>query len=266
MLRPSLIEERAAFLGLALLLVGQEPQRRGQDAGERAEDGNGGLQRLDVVRCDAQQPVAFDDGFLDQAEFTVFEVADAAVDHVGRRAAGSLAVVAAFHEGHVHALQGEVAEGSDAVDAAADDQHLRVRPAPAGCGRTCVRSPASARCCGWLAVESLVPKRLPWALVPVRPLRGVAPFTTILWSNGKWSQALCTNVQIGPEMDRLTARPTRSGLHRCITCRTSPWTRSPANSGRPVPRCRGCCRLRGTPAWCRSRSATRSTPAPSSRA
>src|SRR5918995_5555190 len=35
---------------------------------------------------------------------------------------------------------------------------------------------------------------------PVRRTKGAAPFSTILWSNGKWSQALCTNVQNGSLM------------------------------------------------------------------
>ena len=79
---------------------------------------------------DPQEPVAFDHGLLDEAELAVFEVADAAVDHVRGGAAGALAVVAALHERHVHALQGQVAERAHPVDAAADDQNLGVRPRP----------------------------------------------------------------------------------------------------------------------------------------
>ena len=110
--------------------MGEEAQRGGEDPGERAEDGDGGLQRLHIVGCDAEEPVPFDDRLLDEAEFTVFEVADAAVDHVRGGPAGSLAVVAALHEGDVHTLQGQVPERAHSVDAAADDQHLRVGPRP----------------------------------------------------------------------------------------------------------------------------------------
>jgi hypothetical protein len=50
-----------------------------------------------------------------------------AVDHVtgGRGRAGH--EVVALHEHDVDALQGEVAEGAESVDAAADDDDLRVR-------------------------------------------------------------------------------------------------------------------------------------------
>ena len=40
------------------------------------------------------------------------------------------AVVTALDEGDVDTLQGQVAERGDAVDAAADDQHLGVGPRP----------------------------------------------------------------------------------------------------------------------------------------
>ncbi len=82
------------------------------------------------MRCDPQEPVAFDHGLLDEAELAVFEVPDAAVDHVGGGAAGALAVVAALNERHVDALQCQVTERADPVDSAADDQNLRVPPRP----------------------------------------------------------------------------------------------------------------------------------------
>ena len=122
-------QERSAF-GVLALLVGQEAHGGGQDPGEGAEDRDRGLQRLDVVRCDPQKPVAFGHRLLDKAELAVFEVPDAAVDHVGRGAAGTLAVIAALNERHVHALQRQVTERSDPVDSASDDQNLRVPPRP----------------------------------------------------------------------------------------------------------------------------------------
>lgn len=100
------------------------------------------------MRSDSEQPVALHDRFLDQAEFAVFEVADAAVDHVGGGAAGSLAVVAAFHEGNVNALQREVTESSYAVDAAAYHQHLCMRTAPQMVDGTALSSLLLRRCCG----------------------------------------------------------------------------------------------------------------------
>ncbi len=148
---PELDEEGAAFLGLAVLLVGQETQRRREDPGEGAENRNGGLQRLDVVGCDPQEAVAFHHGFPHEAELAVFEVADAAVDHVRGCAAGALAVVAALHERHVDALQGQIAEGADPVDAASDDQHTGVGALPQvghGCTRCAVRCTGGERMAG----------------------------------------------------------------------------------------------------------------------
>jgi hypothetical protein len=64
-----------------------------------------------------------------RAELAVLEVAHAAVHHVAGCRGGAGHVVAALDERDVDALQGEVAEGRDAVDAAADDEHT-------ACGRS----------------------------------------------------------------------------------------------------------------------------------
>ncbi len=45
------------------------------------------------------------------------------MDHVRGGPGGPLAVVATLHQGHVHTLQGEVAERANPVDAATNDQH-----------------------------------------------------------------------------------------------------------------------------------------------
>jgi len=119
-------EERAAFLGLALLLVRQEAERCGQDPGEGAEDGDCCLQGLDVVRGNLQQAVAFHHGLPDQAEFTVLEIPDAAVDHVRGSAACTLAVVAPLHQCDIHALQCQVTERAHSIDATSHHQYLGV--------------------------------------------------------------------------------------------------------------------------------------------
>ena len=51
------------------------------------------------------------------------------MDHARRRRAAGAAEVAALDEQHPHALQRQLAEHADAVDAAADDErlHLGVR-------------------------------------------------------------------------------------------------------------------------------------------
>ena len=76
------------------------------------------------MRRDAEQPVALLDRLLDESELAVLEVADAAVDHVRRRRGRARDEVAALDEHDVDALEGEVAERGDAVDAAADDDDL----------------------------------------------------------------------------------------------------------------------------------------------
>ncbi len=79
------------------------------------------------MRGDLQQRVPFLHGFVDQAELAVFEVADAAVDHVRGGARGALAVVAPFDQGDVDTLHGQVAERGDTVDAATHYQDLGSR-------------------------------------------------------------------------------------------------------------------------------------------
>ncbi len=116
-------QQRAALFGPPLL-VGEQPERRRQDARKRRVDRNRGLQRPNVVRRVLQQAVAFVHRFVDEAEFAVLEVADAAVDHVGRRARCSGKVVASLDECDIDSLQCEVAERGNAVDSAADDQDV----------------------------------------------------------------------------------------------------------------------------------------------
>jgi hypothetical protein len=79
------------------------------------------------VGCHAQQGVALGDRFVNETELAVLEVADAAVDHVrgrGRRAADE---VRPLGQRDIDPLQSEIAERGEAVDAPADDQHVRVR-------------------------------------------------------------------------------------------------------------------------------------------
>ena len=128
-------QECPPLFGPSLLFVGQEPQWSGQHPGERAEDGNGGFQRLHIVRSDLEEPVALSDGLVNQAELAVLQVADTAMDHVRGRPAGALAVVAAFHQGDVDSLHCQVPEGSYPVDAATDDEDLGVRPFAQPVGR-----------------------------------------------------------------------------------------------------------------------------------
>src|SRR5690606_27774843 len=105
----------------------QEAHRCAEDAREGGEDRDGGLQRLHVVWSDFQQRVSLLHGFMDQAEFAVFEVADATMDHVGAGTRSALAVVASLDKRHINPLHGKVTEGCNSVDATANNQNLRLR-------------------------------------------------------------------------------------------------------------------------------------------
>src|SRR5690606_9660454 len=91
------------------------------------EDGNGGLQRLHVVRSDLQQRVALLHRLVNQAELAVLQIADSAMDHVRAGTRSALAVIAALDQGYINPLHGQVAEGRYAVDATANNQNLRLR-------------------------------------------------------------------------------------------------------------------------------------------
>ncbi|BCW54713.1 hypothetical protein StoSoilB19_20870 [Arthrobacter sp. StoSoilB19] len=52
------------------------------------------------------------------------------MDHVRGRTAGALAVISAFHERDIDALECQITEGAHSVDATANNQHLRVRTLP----------------------------------------------------------------------------------------------------------------------------------------
>src|SRR4051812_18098239 len=107
--------------------VTEEPQGRAQDAGEGGEDGDGGLEWPHVVRSDPEQGVPLGHRLVHEAEFTVLEIADAAVDHVGRRSRSAAHEVAPLDERDVDALKREIAHRRETVDAAADDEDFGVR-------------------------------------------------------------------------------------------------------------------------------------------
>ena len=62
---------------------------------------------------------------VDQAEVAVLEVAQAAVDQLGRHAAGAGGEVALVDEGDAQAAQGGVEGDAGAGDAAAEDEQVK---------------------------------------------------------------------------------------------------------------------------------------------
>jgi hypothetical protein len=142
------LDERGAALAMFACTVPEKPERRGQDARERREDRDRGLQRAHVMRCDPQQRVALGHRLVDQAELAVLEVADAAMDHVRRGRGRTADIVGPLRERHIHALHREVAEGRQAVDSPADDEHVGIGARREGLEAvrwTCHLAPSSLR-------------------------------------------------------------------------------------------------------------------------
>ena len=113
-------DQRAAFGGF--VQQAHEFQRCVEQSGEPAVDRDRCGQRLGQMRGIAQQAVALVKGFPHQAEFAIFQVTDAAVQHVRGGHTGSGAEVFFVHQQHINALQRQIAKSADAVDASPDDE------------------------------------------------------------------------------------------------------------------------------------------------
>src|SRR5579884_3674297 len=86
--------------------------------------GQNEAQRPDQVRRARQQDLAFGQRLADQAERPVLEIAQPAVDQLARSRGGGACEVPLLDELHRQAAAGGVAGDPDAVDAAADNQHV----------------------------------------------------------------------------------------------------------------------------------------------
>ena len=87
----------------------------GEDEAQRPDDVGGG----------PQQHLAFPQGLADQAEFAVFEVAQAAVDKLGAGRGGAARQVVLFAEQHRKPPSGGVTGDAAAVYAAADNGQVK---------------------------------------------------------------------------------------------------------------------------------------------
>lgn len=101
---------------------------------EEAGGGELEAQGANGVGGKLEQPGAFAEGFADEAEVEVFEIAEATVDEVGIAAAGAVAPEVFLEEEDAGGAaggapaEGEVARQAGAVDAAADDDDVEVLP------------------------------------------------------------------------------------------------------------------------------------------
>ncbi len=100
-----------------------DPEFPGWHAG-RIVEGQYEAQRPDQVRRIAQQPATFVQGFVDQVEVAVFQVAQAAVDELGRETAGAGGEVALVDQSDAQAAQHGVQRDAGAGDAAAEDEQI----------------------------------------------------------------------------------------------------------------------------------------------
>ncbi|MDQ1173264.1 hypothetical protein QE430_001571 [Microbacterium testaceum] len=119
-------QQSAALVGLAAAVRDEQAEGRREDSRERLVDRDGRLERLDVVGGRLEQVVALGDRLFHETELAVLEVADAAVHHVAGGRGGARHEVAPLHEGDADALEREVAEGGEAVDAPTDDENVEV--------------------------------------------------------------------------------------------------------------------------------------------
>ncbi len=102
----------------------EKPAKAVAETGKETEDRHRRRQRGNIVRRIAQKPVTFLERFLHELELSVFQITKSAVNHARKGSAGSGAVVVLFDEQHIQPLQRQLAEDADAVDTAADDEHV----------------------------------------------------------------------------------------------------------------------------------------------
>ena len=97
------------------------------EAGPPARERHPDRKRHHQVRCVEHQPVALLDRFAHQGEFARLQVAQAAMDEAGGRCARAAAEITALNQHGTHALRSEIAQQTDPVDAAANDQYVDFR-------------------------------------------------------------------------------------------------------------------------------------------
>ena len=85
------------------------------------------LQRFDQMRRCLEQHFALMQGLAYQAEFIVFEVAQAAMDQLGAPLRGRRSKIALLDQQHRQAAPGGVTRDAATIDATADDQQVNRR-------------------------------------------------------------------------------------------------------------------------------------------
>ena len=83
-------------------------------------------QRVDEVRRRRQQPLALLQRLAHQREFIIFQIAQPAVNELGRGGGGVRRQIVALDEHDRQPVQRRLARNGGSVDAAADDQEIIV--------------------------------------------------------------------------------------------------------------------------------------------
>jgi hypothetical protein len=82
------------------------------------------------MRCEPQKCIALPQGFGHQAEFAVFQITQAAMDHPRGSSAAARGEIAALDQKNSQPLQGKITIGGDAIDTAADDHGVEITVLP----------------------------------------------------------------------------------------------------------------------------------------
>ena len=117
--------------GAAGEIVGPEHQaeQAGQELRDKATfgiDGDHEPQRRHQERGVAQQPSALGESLVDELDVALLEVADAAMDHLGRFGGSAIGEVAPLHQAGAQAAGGGIQGHARSRRASADDQHVEL--------------------------------------------------------------------------------------------------------------------------------------------
>jgi len=129
------------------VIVEEQPQPQQPARAQALHVRQDEAQRVDDVRGDGPQRLPLGQRFAHQRELVVLQIAQAAVDQLGRGGRGSLRQIAAFQQQHPRAAPRGVARDARAVDAPTDHRQIElIHDSPASGP---YRRPGSGFCLAW---------------------------------------------------------------------------------------------------------------------
>ena len=134
---------RGQLLAPAEVVVEEQPGAHHPRRSRRVRLRQHEAQRPDDVRRHRPQPLALDQRLTHQPYLAIFQIAQAAVDQLGRGGRGMAGQIVLLDQRHRQAAPGRIARNPGAVDPAADDQQVHVLRVPfhavSSCRRPLVR-------------------------------------------------------------------------------------------------------------------------------